>query len=117
MLRLGALVRPLRRAGRFFRAARRTVEAVPDLVEAILVLPEIRRELEVVAFQTATLRDMHEEVARVHGDTQALVEMDARLAQLVEIAVPLQGTALRIGKLGDRWPQRVPRSQRRELGR
>ena len=117
MRRLGFATRPLRRLGRLLRATRRTVEAVPDLVEAILILPEINRNLEVVAFQTATLHDMHEEVARVHGDTQALVEMDARLAQLVEIAVPLQSTALRLGTLGDRWSQRAQRSPRRQLGR
>jgi hypothetical protein len=108
---LGAALRPLRSLGRVFRATRRTVEAVPDLVDAILVLPEVNRQLEVVAFQTATLREMHEEIVRVHGDTSALVQMDARLAQLVEVAVPLQATAVRLGRLGDRWPQR------RQLGR
>ena len=103
---LGAVLRPLRRIARVFRATRRTVAAVPDLVDAILVLPTISRQLEVVAFQTATLPEMYEEIARVRGDTSALVAMDARLAQLVEVAVPLQSTALRIGRVADRWPQR-----------
>ena len=106
---LGALLVPVRHALRAVRATRRTVEAVPDLVEAILVLPTLSQQLERVAFATATLPEMHAEIARLRGDTAALPVMDARLAQLVEMAVPLQGAATRIGRFADRLPARPPR--------
>ncbi len=96
MRRLGGLFRPFRSLVRGFRATRRTVEVVPDLIDAILVLPTLSRQLEVIEFQTATLPEMYEEIARLRGDTRALVE----------VAVPLQATAARLGRLGDRWPQR-----------
>ena len=106
---LAALLVPLRHAARAVRATRRTVEAVPDLVDAILVLPTISRQLEQVAFATATLPEMHAEVARLRGDMTALPAMDARLAQLVDLAVPLQGAATRFGRFADRLPSRAVR--------
>jgi len=104
---LSALVRPVRRLLRVARTVRRTAEAVPDLVDAVLVLPTISQQLEEIRFSTATLPEMHAEIARVRGDTRALAEMQAALAQLAEIAVPLSGAATRVGRLADRWPAEV----------
>ncbi|MEP8553314.1 hypothetical protein, partial [Enterobacter mori] len=78
---------------------RRTVERLPDVVEAILVLPELSRQLETIAFAAATLPEMHAEIARVRGDTARLREIDATLA---EVLIPLRGAAIRIGRLSDR---------------
>ena len=108
----GLLVLPVRRVSRAWRVTRRTVASVPDLVDAILVLPTISRQLEQVAFATATLPEMHAEIARLRGDTTVLPAMDARLAQLVDLAVPLQGAATRIGRFADRLPARTARLPR-----
>ena len=114
---------PLRRAARLFRTTRRTVESVPQVVEAILVLPALTRQLEQIAFATATLPEMHAEIARVRGDTAALRSIDETLAGLAplleridantagvrdlsEVLVPLRGAAVRVGRLSDRFPQR-----------
>ena len=121
--RLGALVRPLRRLARALRTTRATIASVPDVVEAILVLPTMSRQLEVIAFSTATLPEMNAEIARLRGDMRTLGVMDERLTtmcgllqqvqgntlaveQLVELATPLRGAAVRIGHLNDRLPQR-----------
>jgi hypothetical protein len=72
---LGLLLRPLRRVVRVLRTTRRTVAAVPDVVDAILVLPVIAQRLEVISFQTATLPEMHAEIARLRGDTEALARL------------------------------------------
>ena len=90
---------PLRRVARIFRTTRRTVERMPDVVEAILVLPELARQLERVAFATATLPEMHAEIRRVRGDTVRLREIDETLE---EVLIPLRGAAVRIGRLSDR---------------
>ena len=114
----------MRRAARVFRTTRRTVERVPDVVEAILVLPELARRLERVAFATATLPEMHAEIRRVRGDTAALPHIDETLAGLTplleridlntagvrdlsEVLVPLRGAAFRVGRFADRIPQRA----------
>jgi hypothetical protein len=104
-------------------STRRTAAAVPDLVDAILVLPTITRQLEVVAFQTATLMEMHEELIQVRSNTAALPSLDSQLGrvhqvlcqvdlntqsvhQLADVLLPLHGAAARVGRLADRLPQR-----------
>jgi hypothetical protein len=120
---LRALLDPLRRTAGALRTSRQTVAALPDVVEAILFLPAVSRQLEVVAFQTATLADLHEELIRVRNNTAALPRLDDRLAsvqdalsrvdvntqavqQLAEVALPLHGAAMRVGRFADRLPQR-----------
>lgn len=114
---------PLRRVTRVFRNTRRTVERIPSVLDAILVLPELARQLERVAIATATLPEMHEEIRRVRGDTVALRSIDETLAGLAplleridantagvrdlsEVLVPLRGAAVRVGRFSDRLPQR-----------
>jgi hypothetical protein len=139
--RLGALVRPLRRIARVLRTTRSTIASVPDVVEAILVLPTLSRQLDVIALSTSTLPEMNEEIVRLRGDVRSLGVMDERLSamcgllaqvqgntsaveQLVELATPLRGAAVRIGHLNDRFPQRrrplvrsIPRPDPRGPGR
>jgi hypothetical protein len=118
---VSGLLRPVRGVAGAWRTVRRTVGAVPDVVEAILVLPHLSRQLEVIGFQTATLNDMYAEIARVRADTDVLPPMhgtlqdmavlldrvDANTAaveQLAQIVLPLEGAALRVGRMADRWP-------------
>jgi hypothetical protein len=82
MNRLRLVIPPLRRVLRALRTTGRTVAAVPDVVDAILVLPEMRRQLEEVRFSTATLPEMLEEIRRVHGDTSALPAMHEELERM-----------------------------------
>jgi hypothetical protein len=120
---LRPLLRPLRRFARASGTVRQTVAAVPEVFEAILILPKVSQQLEVVAFQTATLADMHEELARVRANTASLPPVEERLAlvndalaridsntqaveQLAEMALPLSGAAVRLGRFADRLPQR-----------
>jgi hypothetical protein len=120
---LGTVLRPFGRMVGALRTSRRTIAALPDVVEAILFLPAVSRQLEVVAFQTATLADLHQELIRVRNNTAALPSLDDRLAsvqealarvdantqaveQLAEVALPLHGAALRVGRFADRLPQR-----------
>ena len=119
------LLSPLRRFASVWRTTRRTAAKVPDVVEAILVLPHVSRQLDVIGFQTATLPEMHAEIVRLRGDTAALPQIDETLArmavlldrvdantvgvqQLAEVVVPLQGAALRLGRLADRRRAGVP---------
>jgi cob(I)alamin adenosyltransferase len=119
----GALLGPVRRVAGAWRSARRTVAVVPDVMEAILVLPRVSQRLEVIGFQTATLLDMQEEIARVRGDTASLPPMSltlermavlldrvdantAAVEQLAQVVLPLQGAAVRVGRAADRWPGR-----------
>src|SRR4051812_32852849 len=119
----GTVLQPFRRVVGALRTSQRTVAALPDVVEAILLLPAVSRQLEVVAFQTATLADLHEELVKVRNNTAALPRLDDRLAcvqeslarvdantqaveQLAEVALPLHGAALRVGRFADRLPQR-----------
>jgi hypothetical protein len=81
----------LRRIASGWRTARRTVERVPDVVDAILVLPTLAHRLEAIEFATATLPEMHAEIARMRGDTAALTE----------VLLPLRGVAVRAGRLGE----------------
>jgi hypothetical protein len=115
--RLGGLVAaPLRRVWRAVRVTGRTVARVPDVVEAVLVLPTLSQQLAVIEFQTASLADMHAELARVRGNTSTLPVIDERLEQVVAntayveqmhgVLLPLSGAMLRLGKISDRWPAR-----------
>jgi hypothetical protein len=79
---LRLMVPPLRRIAGVFRTTRRTVAMVPDAIEAILMLPELSRQLEAVRFSTATLPEMLEEIRRVQGDTSALPEMQEELERM-----------------------------------
>ena len=124
---------PVRRLAGAWRTTRRSVALVPDVLEAILVLPHLSQQLEVVAFQTASLNDMYAEIKRVRGDTDALPPMHqtlehmsrlldrvdtntAAVERLAEVALPLQGAAVRVGRFADRWPGKqrpaLPRSAR-----
>lgn len=122
--RLGrAVLAPVRRIARAWRTTHGLAARLPDVVEAILVLPALSDQLEAIRFSTATLPEMHAEIARVRGDTSALLEIDRTLAgmavlldriehntagvqQLTEVLVPLRGAAVRVGRLSERWPQR-----------
>ena len=105
------------------RAAARTVALLPRVVEAILVLPHLSRQLDEVTEHTAHLAAILTELERVRSDTVALPVINANLErmceslgrvedntlaveQLAEIALPLQGAAVRVGRLADRLPQR-----------
>jgi hypothetical protein len=122
---LRLVTRPLRRLVRIVR----TVERVPDIAEAILVLPTLSRQLDEIRFATATLPDMHAEIARVRGDTTALPHIDETLArmallldridtntaaveELAQVMLPLRGAATRVGRFADRFPQRGAASAR-----
>ena len=99
------------------------IRAVPSVIEAILVLPRMSQQLEEVRASTATLPEMLVDIQRLKEDTVHLAAMDheiARMAncvaevekntaaveQLAEVAVPLQGAAMRVGRFADRLPQR-----------
>jgi hypothetical protein len=121
--RLQRLLRPFRPLIGVLQSTRHTVAAVPELVDAILILPTIARQLEIVAFQTATLQEMHEELVQVRSNTAALPNLDSQLArvhqvlcqvdvntqsvhQLADVLLPLHGAAARVGRFADRLPQR-----------
>ena len=125
MRRLGAVLRPLRGVAGLVSATRRTVAAVPDVVDAILVLPTLSRQLDEVRIATATLPDILVELERVHRDTCALPAIETEIGrmnrtveqverntlaveQLAEVALPLTGAAVRVGRIADRLPQRRP---------
>jgi hypothetical protein len=120
---LGFIASPFRGLVGALRTTGRTVAVVPDLVDAILVLPTLSRQLEDVKVATAKLPDILVELERVHGDTAALPVMNADIGrlsatvakveahtlaveQLAEIALPLQGAAVRVGRFADKLPQR-----------
>ena len=124
----GIIVAPLRRATRLWRTTRRTASRIPEVVEAVLILPRVEAHLELVGVQTATLVEMHAEIARLRGDTAALRSIDetlkrvsaqlehidantAQVEHLAQVMLPLQGAALRVGRAADRWPPRRPRLQ------
>ena len=123
-MRLGRLLlAPLRSVARVVRATRRTVAAVPDVVDAILVLPGLSRQLHVVELQTATLADVHDELRRLRRDTSHLPRIDERLErmaflldrvdgntaavhELASVVTPLRGAAVRVGAFSDRFGAR-----------
>lgn len=116
MSKLGFVLSPI-------KGAVGVVATLPRVVDAVLVLPELSRQLGQVGADTDSLPAILEELRNVQGDTRALpaihAELEAmRLAlaqvqaqtadleQLVEIAVPLQGAAARVGRFANRFPQR-----------
>ena len=113
---IGVVLRPI-------RGAVQVVGSLPRVVEAILVLPHLSRQLDDVSEHTAHLAAILAELERVRSDTVALPAINENLErmcgvldrveantlaveQLAEIALPLQGAAVRVGRLADRLPQR-----------
>jgi hypothetical protein len=96
---IGALAAPV-------RGLVKVVAALPAVVDAILVLPTLSRQLDEVRADTQVLHEIVLELQRVHADTSALPVIEAELVRLSGVAVPLQGAAVRFGRLADRWPQR-----------
>jgi hypothetical protein len=113
---IGAVLRPL-------RGAVQVVAALPRVVEAILVLPSLSRQLDDVTEHTANLAAILAELEQVRTDTAALPMINQNLErmcvtlgrveentlaveQLAEIALPLQNAAMRVGRFADRLPQR-----------
>jgi hypothetical protein len=101
----------------------RTVSALPQVVDAVLVLPKVSRQLEDVRDSCEALPHILVELQRVRSDTITLPEINRNLEQLcttldrveqntlaveqlAEIALPLQNAAVRVGRLADRLPQR-----------
>jgi hypothetical protein len=106
---IGFVMRPL-------RGVIRTVAALPAVVDAVLVLPTLSRQLDEVREQTSALPDILVELQRVRSDTISLPVINENLErverntlaveQLAEVALPLQGAAMRVGRFADRLPQR-----------
>lgn len=105
------------------RGVVRTVTALPRVVDAVLVLPRLADQLEQVNRNTDALPDMLAELRAVRGDTASLPAVEQELIatrlliaqieahtlaveRLAEVAVPLQGAAMRVGRFADRLPQR-----------
>ncbi len=116
MMKLGFVLGPI-------KGVVQTVAAVPRLVDAVLVLPELSRQLGRVGADTESLPAILAELRSVQGDTAELrairAELEAmRLAlgqvqlqtadldRLVETVLPLQGAAARVGRFANRFPQR-----------
>lgn len=117
------LLAPIRRVPGLWRTTRRTAARIPDVVDAVLILPHLGTHLERVSLQTANLVEMHAEIARLRGDTATLRSIDetlkrvsvqlegidantAHVEHLAQVMLPLQGAALRVGRAADRWPGR-----------
>ena len=113
------LLVPVRGAAGLWRSARR----IPEVVDAVLVLPQLAQQIERVGIQTATLLEMQREIALLRGDTAALRSIDQTLGlvaahlqrvdantvhveQLASVLLPLQGAAVRVGRAADRLPAR-----------
>jgi hypothetical protein len=113
---LGAVTAPV-------RGAVGVVGALPRVVEAILVLPRVAEQLDRVCRNTDALPAMLEQIEAIREDTRSLPKVEAELRamgltltkietntlaveQLAETVLPLQGAALRVGRIADRMPQR-----------
>jgi len=118
MRALGVVLRPL-------RGVVSVLTALPAVVDAVLVLPTLSRQLDEVREATSTLPAILVELQKVHGDTVCLKEIESELSrmnltveqverntlaveQLAEVALPLSGAAARVGRFADRLPQRRP---------
>ena len=105
------------------RSVVQTVSVIPRALDAVLVLPKLVEQLEQVNRNTDALPEMLAELRAVRGDTTSLpvVEQDlaamrqllgqidantAAVERLAEVALPLQGAAMRVGRFADRLPQR-----------
>jgi hypothetical protein len=113
---LGAVTAPV-------RGVIGVVGAVPRVIEAILVLPRVADQLDRVCENTEALPIMLERIEAILADTPSLPKVEAELRamgltlrdidqntvaveQMAETLLPLQGAALRVGRLADRMPQR-----------
>jgi hypothetical protein len=112
------------------QTARETIAALPEVVQAVLVLPTLSEQLALVQRNTDVLPEILERLDRVEHDTAVLPVMRGDTAaiaaempklvvleqslpavaegvhHLVDIARPLHGAARRLGRWGDRLPQR-----------
>lgn len=128
------LLRPVRGFAQAWRTTRRSVALVPEVLEAVLVLPRLHDRLTVVGIQTATLIDMQAEIERMRGDTASLPAINQNLErvavllesvdanttavdQLAQVMLPLQGAATRVGRMADRWPPRGGRAASSNMGK
>jgi len=106
------------------RGVARTIAMVPRALESVLVLPTLVEELQHVNRNTDALPDMLAELRAVRADTASLPVVEKDLAamrmllsqieantlaveRLAEVALPLQGAAMRVGRFADRLPQRA----------
>jgi hypothetical protein len=113
---IGAVTAPV-------RGAIGVVSALPRVIDAILVLPQVADQLDRVCRNTDALPAMLEEIEAIRKDTRSLPEVEAELRamgltlvevqrntlaveQLAETVSPLQGAAVRVGRFADRLPQR-----------
>ena len=110
------------------QTARETIAALPEVVQAVLVLPTLSEQLTLVQRNTEVLPEILERLDRVEHDTAVLPVMRGDTAaiaaempklvvleqslpavaegvHLVDIARPLHGAARR-SAVGDRLPQR-----------
>lgn len=116
MSKLGFVMGPI-------NGAVQVVAALPRVIDAVLVLPELSRQLGRVGADTESLPAILAELRAVQSDTRALpgikAELEAMreslaqvevqtadLERLVEVIVPLTGAAARVGRFADRLPQR-----------
>ena len=116
MSKLGFVMSPI-------KGVVQTVAALPQVVDAVLVLPELLRQLGRVGADTESLPSILAELRNVQGDTRALPQIQAELEamrvslaqveaqtadleRLVEVIVPLTGAAARVGRFADRMPKR-----------
>jgi hypothetical protein len=107
-----------------------TVGKLPQVVDAVLVLPALLSRLERVNDNTDSLPDILGQLREVQSDTACLPEIHAELERmrkeievmrgtlgqveqntlaverLAETVLPLQGAAARVGRFADRLPQR-----------
>ncbi len=122
MKRLGIVLTPI-------KGAVHVIAALPAVIDAILVLPRLSQQLDEVTRNTVVLPDVLAQLEAVRADTASLPKVETDLAamrlllsqidantaaveRLAEVAVPLQGAAMRVGRLADRLPQRkVARQQ------
>lgn len=120
---LAALLKPMHTAGGAIRVTVRTLRLVPELADAVLVLPHLSRQLHEVQLATSTLPEMLRTLERMRDDTSVLPGVRVELAgmsqslaevahstrsvpQLADIALPLTSAAQRVGRLADRLPTR-----------
>ena len=80
-------------------SAGRTVARVPEVVEAIAMLPTISAQLEQVTAHTRSLPEIHREMAVV---AQATVALEATMPVLVELQQPLPELVPALTQTADR---------------
>ena len=117
MKRLGFVVAPV-------KGAVYVVSSLPRVIDAVLCLPRLSQQLDEVNRNTVVLPAMLAELQAVRADTASLPKVETDLAamrmllseieantlaveRLAEVALPLQGAAMRAGRFADRLPQRA----------